>query len=277
MLSKWLNRTAWAGAFLAAMLAVGSPQRADAQPIPISLIEVKERTEVRALPAPVKREEGSGLAPGQTKVVSEGQDGQEVFVYRQVFVDGKLMGETLLSSKKTEPKARIVHVGSRSKGSVTSRQAPRSGRTLRQAAEAGRRMDPSELEKLGLRPEYRDPAPAQIAFGAMRGWSLSGGRLMEMKSTAYLPSAGRANPTFKTATGRPARRGMVAVDPRVIPLHSLLYVEGYGWGIAADTGGAIKGAIIDVCVDDMTEARNWGRRKVKVIVFPQRVTSDLRR
>ena len=51
------------------------------------------------------------------------------------------------------------------------------------------------------------------------------------------------------------------MDPRVIPLGSLVYVEGYGKAIAADTGGAIIGNIIDVYVNSNEEAiYNWGRR-----------------
>ncbi len=91
-----------------------------------------------------------------------------------------------------------------------------------------------------------------------------------MESTAYLPSAGLKNPTFKTKMGLPAKYGVIAVDPRVIPLGSLVFVEGYGFAIAADTGGAIKGNKIDVCLHGIREVRNWGRRKVKVHVFNER-------
>lgn len=89
-----------------------------------------------------------------------------------------------------------------------------------------------------------------------------------MESTAYDPSAGRgAAATFRTRIGLPAKFGVVAVDPRVIPLRTHLFVEGYGFALAADTGGAIKGNKIDVCVPTAREARQWGRRKVKVHIF----------
>lgn len=91
-----------------------------------------------------------------------------------------------------------------------------------------------------------------------------------MESTAYLPSAGLKNPTFKTRMGLPAKYGVIAVDPRVIPLGTLVFVEGYGFAIAADTGGAIKGNKIDVCLHGRQEVRNWGRRKVKVHIFNER-------
>lgn len=67
-----------------------------------------------------------------------------------------------------------------------------------------------------------------------------------------------------TASGRPAGPGSIAVDPTVIRLGMRLRVEGYGEGIAADTGGAIKGRIVDVW--KASGCREWGRRNVEVFV-----------
>ena len=67
-----------------------------------------------------------------------------------------------------------------------------------------------------------------------------------------------------TRSGTRARFGIAAVDPRLIRLGSLLYVEGYGPALAADVGGAIKGGRIDLCFNSTREARDWGRRKVRV-------------
>lgn len=70
-----------------------------------------------------------------------------------------------------------------------------------------------------------------------------------------------------TATGVRAEFGVVAVDPRVIPLGTYLYIEGYGVALAADTGGAIKGNRIDLCFDSRSESLAFGRRKVKVHIL----------
>ncbi len=70
-----------------------------------------------------------------------------------------------------------------------------------------------------------------------------------------------------TASGARVRPGIVAVDPRVIPLGTKLYVEGYGYSIAADTGGAIKGNKIDLFFESVSEARQFGRRNIKVYVL----------
>lgn len=86
-----------------------------------------------------------------------------------------------------------------------------------------------------------------------------------MEATAYLPTDGSGEGI--TATGIPARHGIVAVDPRVIPLGTRLFIPGYGLALAADTGGAIKGNIVDLCMEDSSAAWRFGRRTVKVYIL----------
>ncbi|MHB1457667.1 MAG: 3D domain-containing protein [Armatimonadota bacterium] len=92
---------------------------------------------------------------------------------------------------------------------------------------------------------------------------------MRMKASAYDPGPRSCGPraTGRTANGTKAGYGVVAVDPRVIPLGTKLYVEGYGFCIAADTGGAIKGNRIDLCYETYREAKNYGRRTVTVYII----------
>jgi 3D (Asp-Asp-Asp) domain-containing protein len=71
----------------------------------------------------------------------------------------------------------------------------------------------------------------------------------------------------KTALGIPVRRGVVAVDPRLIPLGTKLHVPGYGPSIAADVGTSIKGRIIDLWMPSDSAARQWGRRTVLITVY----------
>ncbi len=71
----------------------------------------------------------------------------------------------------------------------------------------------------------------------------------------------------KTALGIPVRKGVVAVDPKLIPLGTKLHVPGYGSAIAADVGYAIKGRIIDLWFPSTAKARSWGRRTVTITVY----------
>ena len=90
-------------------------------------------------------------------------------------------------------------------------------------------------------------------------------RVERMEASAYLPTDGSTEGL--TATGIAARHGVVAVDPNVIPLGTRVYVPGYGVALAADTGGAIIGNKIDLCIEDYGEAMAFGRRSVQVYVL----------
>ncbi|MGO4988268.1 3D domain-containing protein [Gallicola sp. Sow4_E12] len=89
----------------------------------------------------------------------------------------------------------------------------------------------------------------------------SGSYTTQMQATAYTATGNR------TATGTVPKKGTIAVDPDVIPLGTELYVEGYGNGIAEDTGSAVKGNIIDLYMDSEQQARDWGRRNVNVTIY----------
>jgi len=87
----------------------------------------------------------------------------------------------------------------------------------------------------------------------------SGGRKMVVSATCYDLSG-------TTATGVPVGWGVVAVDPRVIPLGTKLFIPGYGNGVAADIGGGIKGAIIDLWMP-WSKCKLWGRRTVTITIY----------
>jgi 3D (Asp-Asp-Asp) domain-containing protein len=67
-----------------------------------------------------------------------------------------------------------------------------------------------------------------------------------------------------TASGLPVGPGVVAVDPSVIPLGTHMTVPGYGSAVAADTGTAVIGAVIDLWFPTLAQARGWGRRSVTI-------------
>ncbi|MHB8147493.1 MAG: ubiquitin-like domain-containing protein [Vulcanimicrobiaceae bacterium] len=85
---------------------------------------------------------------------------------------------------------------------------------------------------------------------------------MTMVATAY--TAHCYGCSGITAIGRPAGHGIVAVDPRVIPLGTRLYIPGYGFALAGDTGGAIRGNRIDLGFNSLRDAIEFGRREVTV-------------
>jgi 3D (Asp-Asp-Asp) domain-containing protein len=87
----------------------------------------------------------------------------------------------------------------------------------------------------------------------------AGGKTMTVRATAYaLPG--------RTATGVPVGWGVVAVDPSVIPLGTRMTIPGYGTGVAADTGGAVRGAHIDLWFPTTAQAFAWGTRTVTITI-----------
>jgi 3D (Asp-Asp-Asp) domain-containing protein len=94
------------------------------------------------------------------------------------------------------------------------------------------------------------------------GMALMARSAIEMLATAY--TADCAGCGGMTAIGRRAGYGIVAVDPRVIPLGTRLYIAGYGIAVAGDTGGAIVGDRIDLGFDTERDAMLFGRRSVTV-------------
>ena len=85
-------------------------------------------------------------------------------------------------------------------------------------------------------------------------------RYMEATAYTYMPGY----TTMTTATGATLAKGIVAVDPREIPMHTKMYITSdtvdYGYGVAEDTGGLIKGNIVDLAYMSYTECINFGRR-----------------
>lgn len=103
-------------------------------------------------------------------------------------------------------------------------------------------------------------------FSPSRGSFNRGGAVRMMSATAYYGKQASG----RTCTGREAVYGCIAVDPRVIPLGTLMYVEGYGFGLACDRGSAIKGNRIDLCVDSNHKANRFGRQRVRVHILKPR-------
>jgi len=111
----------------------------------------------------------------------------------------------------------------------------------------------------GLRPIEAPPMePAGTDIMEYRHIEAPEPEVMIFEATAYCYTGNQ------TATGTWPSRGTIAVDPTIIPLGTRLFVEGYGEGIAEDTGGAIKGEILDLYMESESECWDWGRRQVEV-------------
>ena len=168
------------------------------------------------------------LERGKREIVAKGKNGRAVRVYRVLVTDGVEGARVLISQRVlAKPVDKVVAMGS-----ATKRAASKRARAASVARAAGR---------------------------------TAAGKRMTVTATAYAPGSDGVD--WRTATGGRAGLGVVAVDPDVIPLGTRLYIPGYGYGIASDTGGAIKGSRIDLCFENRAEAMIWGRRSVSVVIL----------
>lgn len=202
----------------------------------VEVIRVEKVTDVVEEPTnfAVVTKSDAKLLKGREKVVQEGKKGSVERKFEVVKENGKEVSRTLLSERVIEePQKKIVAVGS----------------------------------KVVVASAYNKKSNVAVSRGSSA--APSGGKEFYVTATAYTAHCNGC--TGKTATGIDLRSNpnlkVIAVDPSVIPLGSKVWVEGYGYAIAGDTGGAIKGKKIDLHVPTKAAAYNFGRRTVKIKVI----------
>lgn len=142
--------------------------------------------------------------------------------------------------------------------------------SLRQAQRlSARRVATLEAQ---ARAAERRSAELQVSSRRLPAAPLAGEAAAPITASPAAPTGGRRLTVAslgyslrgRTASGLPVGTGIVAVDPNVIPLGTRMVVPGYGEAVAADTGSAIRGAMIDLWFPTVAAARRWGRRTVVI-------------
>lgn len=118
-------------------------------------------------------------------------------------------------------------------------------------------LNRAQIARLAAQAAASEQQSAQLLSSSPPPAPPQSGRRMTVSSTGYCLRG-------TTATGIPVDWGVVAVDPAVIPLGTRMFVPGYGEGVAADTGSAVRGAMIDLWFPSCAEALAWGRRTVTI-------------
>lgn len=180
------------------------------------------------------------MLQGQTKIVTPGVCGVYSKTYKVKYRDGVEEYGVLVSEQITaEPTTQVVAYG-----------------TLERAVDV--------------------KATKGIASGSLSSRGVMRyKKMLTMNATAYDTSPAQNGGYSRTALGLVPNIGIVAVDPSVIPLGSRLYIEStddgeswvYGYAIAGDTGGAIKGNRIDLCYTSNSQCRAFGRRQANVYIL----------
>lgn len=178
--------------------------------------------------------EDDSLNKGVEKVVQEGKNGKKVVEYKVTFENGKEKKRDVIKENVTSNKTdKVVVRGTKEKVVAT----PVSNVST---------------------------SSATFSSSSSASSTPSGGKTYKMESTAY--SGGGTTAYGINLSANPGLK-VIAVDPRIIPLGSKVWVEGYGEAIAGDTGGAIKGNIVDVYFPNESQCYSWGRRMVTVKVL----------
>lgn len=156
-----------------------------------------------------------------------------------------------LSNSIKEQKQLLAQVTAKENDLIAQQKA-------REAAEQKTR----ELAQAASNKSNSTSSPVAINRGGSAPTKFS--QVLNMEATAYSDNGFTAM-GYKTSRN-PNGYSTIAVDPRVIPLGTRVYVENYGYAVACDIGGAIQGNIIDLYLPSDEEANSWGRRSVKVYI-----------
>lgn len=215
------------------------------------------------------------VLPSKEQKISDGLDVSVVRVTSKVIKENKELNFTTVVKKDNNlqnGKKKVIQPGKKGEKTISTKVVFEDGK------EVSRKVVGESISK--------KPISQVVAVGTMQvarpsrgvGSSFNYRNVMKMRATAYsadevCTGKGSGDPYFGiTATGTRAKRNpngysTIAVDPRVIPLGTKVYVEGYGLAIAEDVGGAIKGNRIDVFVNTVSQANTWGVRWVNVYIL----------
>lgn len=186
----------------------------------------------------VETKKDDSLLKGKEKVVQAGEKGSVKRTYEVVKENDKEVSRNLLNEEvEKEPTKKVVAVGTK----VVTASVPQGKKVATASVSRGA----SSSEEPAQGKEFYVTATAYTAYcNGCSGITATGINLKE-------------NPSLK----------VIAVDPSVIPLGSKVWVEGYGYAVAGDTGGAIKGSKIDLFMPSKSQAYDFGRKKVLVKVL----------
>ncbi|WP_165859376.1 ubiquitin-like domain-containing protein [Desulfofundulus salinus] len=203
------------------------------------------------------------IVPGKEDIVTPGPEeeirpGMAIRVIRVRQVAREIMVPLPYSTRR-EPDPNLM------RGQVKVVQAGRQGKEKQRwvlvyhdGQEVKRVMEASQVVTPPVDRVVRVGTLQQVSRG---GRDIRFSRVIDMVANAYTYTGNN------TASGVPPRVGVAAVDPRVIPLGTRLYVEGYGYATALDVGSSIRGNRVDLFMESAAEARRWGVRRVNVYVL----------
>ena len=209
----------------------------------VTRVSVETQTRRESIAAQVRYQPTTAIKAGTSQVTQYPRAGYREIVEKVWKKDGvETLRKTVSAKVGRAPQSKVIALG------VTSRFMPNA-------------IAPSKRYAKAL--AYRGGGPRDRMMAARAAGKtplLRVARKLTMLTTGY-NGAEFGGGGGRTATGIRVGYGAIAVDPRVIPLGSKLYVEGYGYGFACDVGGAIKGNHIDLAFNSVAQANAHGKKR----------------
>lgn len=165
-------------------------------------------------------------------------------------------GYHVYRATKKNGKYKRVKVITKGKTTAYTNSGVKGGKTYHYKVRAYKKVDGEKILA-----GYSEPVSAKAKKVKLKDSKKGFEYKKKFKVKAYAYSGGG-----RTAMGTKARVGEIAVDPKVIPLGTKVYVEGYGYARAEDTGGNIKGKKIDLYMNSSSACYKWGVREKTIYV-----------
>lgn len=212
--------------------------------VSITRVETKLVKEYQSIDFPTVIKKDNTLMNTVKKIAQEGKSGEREITFRVMFENGVQVSKKIVQEIITvEPTERVLLQG-----------------TLTLSLSRGGEVSKKNSSDTGLKETFSLATPADLSYNSV----------IKCVATAYSsqqPGIGTIAASGKSVKRNPNGYSTIAVDPRVIPIGTRVFVEGYGYATAEDTGGAIKGNKIDVYLHTVADCYNWGRRTVNVYIL----------
>ena len=225
----------------------------------LKVIRVEKETEVveESIAFSTEKKQEPNLLAGKKEVYSEGRNGKKERTYEIVKENGKVVAKSVIAEEVTrEPVTEVISVGTKIVEPIV-------------AAAPEQSISDSSNDYSNDLSSDNFLHDASSVFAIVDNEPTSSKQELSVEATAYTPFCTGCSGITKMGINVRMNTNIkvIAVDPSVIPLGSKVWVEGYGYAIAADTGGDIKNDRIDVLMHSNSEAFIWGRKRVKILIL----------
>lgn len=232
--------------------------------ITINRVQISTETENKRIPYHITYQDDSSMYIGKEEMIKQGSEGTKEVTLRVVTVDGVETERTTVSEVVTKSaENRIVAQGTKPTPTPTPKATPKPTATPKKSSGSSSTKSPSKTSTATQKPK-NTPDPDEKTTSDVTSDSITvDGKTYSYSKTLSVMITAYTHTGRKTSTGVWPSIGTVAVDKGVIPYGTKLYIPGYGFGVAQDTG--VSGNHIDVFFDTEAECIKYGRKRDRTI------------